>query len=74
VITDIGATPRKWRIQFQAPPQGSYLFQLHVKSDSYYGTDLLQDIYLHVQDRSKLEEKVVEEIIPEPGEEGMFLA
>jgi len=66
VITDIGSTVRKWRIQFQAPPAvGKYAFQLHVKSDSYVGTDLVQDVELMVEDASKLEEKVVEEVIPE---------
>jgi translocation protein SEC63 len=73
VITDIGTSPRRFRVQFQAPPQvASYLFQLHVKSDSYYGTDLVQDVTLHVLDASKLEEKVVEEVIPEFGEEGIY--
>lgn len=66
VITDIGSTTRKWRIQFQAPPAvGKYAFQFNVKSDSYVGTDLVQDVELVVEDASKLEEKVVEEIIPE---------
>jgi translocation protein SEC63 len=71
-VTDIGPKPRKFRIQFQAPPQvASYLFQLHVKSDSYVGTDYIEDIYLHLSDPSKLEEKVVEDIIPE-GDEGIL--
>jgi translocation protein SEC63 len=71
VITDIGTSPRKFRIQFQAPPQvASYLFQFHVKSDSYLGTDFVQDIMLTVDDVSKLQEKIVEEIIPEGDEEG----
>lgn len=43
----------------------TYLFQLHIKSDSYVGTDLVQDVELVVEDASKLEEKVVEEVIPE---------
>lgn len=68
VITDIGTSPRKWRIQFQAPPQvASYLFQLHVKSDSYFGTDVVQEVTLNVHDAKHLEETVVEEIIPENG-------
>jgi len=71
VITDIGTLPRKFRIQFQAPPQvASYLFQFHVKSDSYLGTDFVQEIMLTVEDASKLQEKIVEEIIPEKDEEG----
>jgi translocation protein SEC63 len=70
-ITDIGPSPRKFRVQFQAPPQvGSSLFQFHVKSDSYLGTDFVQDIMLKVEDASKLQEKIVEEIIPEGDEEG----
>jgi translocation protein SEC63 len=72
VITDIGTSPRRFRIQFQAPPQvASYLFQFHVKSDSYLGTDFVQDIMLTVEDASKLQEKIVEEIIPE-GDEGTY--
>jgi len=68
-ITDIGAKPRKFRIQFQAPPQvASYLFQLHVKSDSYVGTDYSENVYLHLSDPSKLQEKVVEDVIPEADE------
>ena len=60
-------------MQFQAPPQvASYLFQFHVKSDSYVGTDYVQEIYLHLSDPSKLEEKVVEDVIPESGDEGTF--
>jgi len=66
VVTDIGPTQRKWRIQFQAPPAvAKYLFQFYLKSDSYVGTDLVQDVELVVEDASKLEEKVVEEVIPE---------
>lgn len=68
-------TPRKWRIQFQAPPQvNSYLFQLHVKSDSYYGTDLAKVVVLKVQDASELEENVEIEEIPDELEKGMFYA
>ena len=48
----------------------SYFFQLHVKSDSYYGTDTIQEVVLKVQDASKLEEKIVEEVIPDHSEEG----
>jgi len=44
---------------------GKYAFQLNVKSDSYVGTDLVQDVELVLEDASKLEEKVVEEVIPE---------
>jgi translocation protein SEC63 len=66
VITDIGSTTRKWRIQFQAPPAvGKYAFQLNVKSDSYVGTDWVQDVELVLEDASKLEQKVVEEMIRE---------
>jgi len=74
VITDIGHSPRRFRIQFQAPPQvASYSFQFHVKSDSYLGMDVVQDIMLTVDDASKLQEKIVEEIIPAVDEEGMPL-
>jgi preprotein translocase subunit Sec63 len=68
VITDIGSSTRKWRIQFQAPAQvATYAFQLQVKSDSYVGTDVLREVELVVEDASKLEEeeKTVEEVIPE---------
>ena len=44
----------------------TYAFQLHVKSDSYVGTDVVRDVELVVEDASKLEEeKSVEEVIPE---------
>jgi len=66
VISDIGHTTRKWRVQFQAPPQvASYSFQLHVKSDSYLGTDIVQEVLLQVQEADKLQESVVEDVIPE---------
>jgi translocation protein SEC63 len=68
-------TSRKWRIQFQAPPQvNSYLFQLHVKSDSYYGTDLVEAVVLKVQDASELEEKMEMEGTPDESEEGVLYA
>ena len=74
VITDIGPPARKWRIQFQAPAQAAtYAFQFHLKSDSYVGTDLMQDVELVVEDASKLEEKVVEEVIPEGSGTRCFL-
>jgi hypothetical protein len=50
------------------------LFQLHVKSDSYYGTDLAKVVVLKVQDASELEENVEIEEIPDELEEGMFYA
>jgi translocation protein SEC63 len=57
---------RKWRVQFQAPPQvATYIFDFHVKNDSYYGTDIIHQVVLQVQDVSKLEEKSSEDIIPE---------
>ena len=71
MISDIGPTTRKWRVQFQAPPQvASYLFQLHVKSDSYCGTDIVQEVLLHVQEPDKLQEPVVEDVIPDTDHEG----
>ena len=71
MIMDIGISPRKWRVQFQAPPQiATYMFNLHIKSDSYCGTDIIQKVLLEVQDVSELEEIIVEEVIPE-SEEGM---
>jgi len=74
MITDIGPSPRKFRVQFQAPPQvASYSFQFHVKSDSYLGMDVVQDIMLTVDDPSKLQEKIAEEIIPAEDEEGTLL-
>jgi hypothetical protein len=73
MITDIGISPRKWHVQFQAPPQvATYIFDLHIKSDSYCGTDIIQEVLLDVQDVSKLEETVVDEVIPE-SEDGMSL-
>jgi hypothetical protein len=50
----------------------SFHFQLHVKSDSYYGTDITYPVLLNVQDASKLDKEIVEEVIPEPDEEGLL--
>ena len=74
VISDIGHTARKWRVQFQAPPQiASYMFQLHIKSDSYYGTDIVKEVLLHVQEPNKLQESVIEDNIPDTDHEGLPL-
>lgn len=71
VLTDIGHTVRKWRIQFQAPPQAAtYAFDLHIMSDSYCGTDVMEHIQLNVQDVTKLEDKVSKAEIAETESEG----
>ncbi|KAI7835105.1 Sec63 Brl domain-containing protein [Kickxella alabastrina] len=62
------ATERVITVQFQSPPQnGSYRFQLSIKSDSYIGCDLMQDVEMTVVDRSSLPaEPQVDDDISEP--------
>jgi translocation protein SEC63 len=75
VITDIGTSARKFRIWFQAPARvGNYAFQVHIKSDTYFGTDVVKNVTLKVHDPKDLEETVVEELIPDDEDEGMFLS
>jgi translocation protein SEC63 len=72
ILEDIGHTVRKWRVQFQAPPQvATYSFHLHVMSDSYCGTDWVGQVNLDVQDVSKLDEKLAKNDIPEPDSKGL---
>lgn len=61
------------KISFPGPPKpGVYTFSLFVKSDSYVGTDILQDIKLKVQDPSDLpEEEEVDDSISEPEEDSI---
>ncbi|KAJ1952706.1 secretory subunit [Linderina pennispora] len=67
------ATERVVSVQFQAPPQpGTYTFQLLVKSDSYYGCDVLQEIRMEVADRATLPaEAPVEDDISEPEDDSI---
>ncbi|KAJ1939853.1 secretory subunit, partial [Linderina macrospora] len=67
------ATERVVSVQFQAPPQpGTYTFQLQVKSDSYYGCDVLQEIRMVVADRATLPaEAPVDDDISEPEDDSI---
>lgn len=61
------------KISFPGPPKpGVYTFSLFVKSDTYVGTDILQDIKLKVQDPADLpEEEEVDDSISEPEEDSI---
>jgi hypothetical protein len=48
------------------------VFDFHIKCDSYVDADHSQWVYLTISDASQLEEKVVEEVIPEE-DEGILL-
>ncbi|KAJ2865624.1 secretory subunit, partial [Coemansia asiatica] len=67
LISDL-ATERIITLQFQSPPQcRTYRFQLAVKSDSYIGCDIMQDIDMTVVERSNLpQEPPVDDDISEP--------
>ncbi|KAJ2162882.1 secretory subunit [Coemansia sp. RSA 552] len=60
-------------VQFQAPPQKeTYRFHLSVKSDSYIGSDVLQEVQMTVVDRTALptEPPIVDDI-SEPEEDSI---
>ncbi|KAJ1820313.1 secretory subunit [Coemansia sp. RSA 2599] len=67
LISDL-ATERVIRLQFQSPPQcRTYRFQLTLKSDSYIGCDVMQDIDMTVVERSNLPpEPPIDDEISEP--------
>ncbi|KAJ2724915.1 secretory subunit [Coemansia sp. Benny D115] len=67
LISDL-ATERVMMVQFQSPPQvGTYRFQLIIKSDSYIGSDIMQDVTMTVVDRSALPpEPPIDDYISEP--------
>ncbi|KAJ1860620.1 secretory subunit [Coemansia sp. RSA 2703] len=67
LINDL-STERVITLQFQSPPQcRTYRFQLLIKSDSYIGCDIMQDIDMTVVERSTLPpEPPVDDDISEP--------
>lgn len=71
-VTDI-VDEQTIKIPFPGPPKpGVYTFSLFVKSDTYVGTDILQDIKLKVQDPADLpEEEEVDDSISEPEEDSI---
>ncbi|KAI8373865.1 Sec63 Brl domain-containing protein [Blakeslea trispora] len=71
-VTDI-VDEQTIKIPFPGPPKpGVYTFSLFVKSDTYVGTDILQDVQLHVQDPADLpEEEEVDDSISEPEEDSI---
>ncbi|OBZ91878.1 Translocation protein sec63 [Choanephora cucurbitarum] len=71
-VTDI-VDEQTIKIPFPGPPKpGVYTFSLFVKSDTYVGTDILQDVKLHVQDPADLpEEEEVDDSISEPEEDSI---
>lgn len=71
-VTDI-VDEQTVKIPFPGPPKpGVYTFSLFVKSDTYVGTDILQDIKLKVQDPADLpEEEEVDDSISEPEEDSI---
>ncbi|KAG0168426.1 secretory subunit [Apophysomyces sp. BC1034] len=71
-VTDIVDT-QTIRIPFAGPPKpGTYTFSLFVKSDTYSGTDIIQDINLTIQDPSDLPpEEDVDDSISEPEEDSI---
>ncbi|KAJ2359404.1 secretory subunit [Coemansia sp. RSA 2618] len=60
-------------LQFQAPPQKeTYRFHLSIKSDSYIGNDVMQEVQMTVVDRSTLPpEPAVVDDISEPEEDSI---
>ncbi|KAI7863787.1 Sec63 Brl domain-containing protein [Spinellus fusiger] len=61
------------RIPFAGPPKpGTYTFSLFVKSDTYAGADILQDIQLTIQDPTDLPaEEEVDDSISEPEDDSI---
>ncbi|RUP10876.1 hypothetical protein BC936DRAFT_140006 [Jimgerdemannia flammicorona] len=70
--TDI-VNQRTVKIQFPGPPKaGTYNFSLFVKSDSVVGSDIRQEIKLHVKDSSALPaEPEIDDDISEPDEDSI---
>ncbi|KAI8343707.1 Sec63 Brl domain-containing protein [Chlamydoabsidia padenii] len=71
-VTDI-VDEKTIRVPFAGPPKpGTYTFSLFVKSDTYAGTDILQDIQLTIQDPTDLPpEDDVDDSISEPEEDSI---
>ncbi|KAG2172482.1 hypothetical protein INT44_006655 [Umbelopsis vinacea] len=71
-ITDI-VTKKTIKIQFPGPPKaGTYTFSYFVRSDSFVGTDLRQDIKLVIQEPSDLPpEEDFDDTISEPDEDSI---
>ncbi|SAM06085.1 hypothetical protein [Absidia glauca] len=71
-VTDI-VDEKTIRVPFAGPPKpGTYTFSLFVKSDTYAGTDILQDIQLTIQDPTDLPpEEDVDDSISEPEEDSI---
>ncbi|KAI8063514.1 Sec63 Brl domain-containing protein [Gongronella butleri] len=71
-VTDI-VDEKTIRVPFAGPPKaGTYTFSLFVKSDTYAGTDILQDIQLTVKEPSALpEEDDVDDSISDPEEDSI---
>ncbi|CAO3643305.1 unnamed protein product [Cunninghamella blakesleeana] len=71
-VTDI-IDEKTIRVPFAGPPKaGTYTFSLFVKSDTYAGTDILQDIQLNVQEPSDLPpEDDIDDSISEPDEDSI---
>jgi translocation protein SEC63 len=71
-VTDI-VDEQTIKIPFPGPPKpGTYTFSLFVKSDTYIGTDILQDIKLKVQDPADLPpDEEVDDSISEPEEDSI---
>ncbi|KAG1047333.1 hypothetical protein G6F43_010213 [Rhizopus delemar] len=71
-VTDI-VDEETVKIPFPGPPKpGVYTFSLFVKSDTYIGTDIVQDVKLKVHDPSDLPpEEEVDDSISEPEEDSI---
>ncbi|KAI8140677.1 Sec63 Brl domain-containing protein [Fennellomyces sp. T-0311] len=71
-VTDITGE-QTVQITFPGPPKpGTYTFSLFVKSDTYVGTDIQQDIKLTIRDKSDLPpEEEVDDSISEPEEDSI---
>jgi len=71
-VTDI-VTKKTIRIQFPGPPKaGTYTFSYYVRSDSFIGTDLRQDIKLVIHEPSALPpEDDIDDTISEPDEDSI---
>ena len=71
-VTDITGE-QTVQITFPGPPKpGTYTFSLFVKSDTYVGTDIQQDIKLTIRDKSDLPpEDDVDDSISEPEEDSI---
>ncbi|KAI8884877.1 hypothetical protein K501DRAFT_246934 [Backusella circina FSU 941] len=71
-VTDI-VDEQTIKIPFPGPPKpGTYTFSLFVKSDTYIGTDILQDIKLKVQDPADLPpDEEIDDSISEPEEDSI---